>query len=222
MRFKPVNIRLACCVLALLATPISWSKGSATDGAAKAATCLACHGPNGNSVNGEWPNLAGQNAAYVERQLHLLHDGKRVGKTGDAAAGLMPPMAATLNDQDIEDVAAYYAMQVPSGLEADPSYWEAGQELYRDGDRARGIPACAACHGPVGRGNPAAGYPALRGQQSVYLTKQLGAYGADVRYTKNDKGVSTGGDNAAIMHTIASRLTEADMRNLASYIQGMR
>jgi cytochrome c553 len=222
-----VKTRLAFSVLTLLIVPASWSpaawsKGSATDGAAKAATCLACHGPNGNSTSAEWPSLAGQNAAYIERQLHLLHDGKRVGKTGDAAAGLMPPMAATLSDQDIEDIAAYYAMQVPTGLEADPSYWEAGQRLYRSGDRERGIPACAACHGPVGRGNPVAGYPAVRGQQSMYLMKQLAAYSNDVRYTKNAKGASDGGDNAAIMHTIAARLTDLDIRNLASYIQGMR
>ena len=222
-----MKTRLSYCVLALLALPAfwssaAWSKGSANDGATKAATCLACHGANGNSTNAEWPSLAGQNAAYIERQLHLLHDGKRVGKTGDAAAGMMPPMASTLSDQDIEDVAAYYAMQVPTGLEADPSFWEAGQKLYRSGDRERGIPACAACHGPVGRGNPTAGYPALRGQQSMYVIKQLGAYSSDARYTKNAKGATEGGDNAAIMNTIAKRLTEEDMRNLASYIQGMR
>ena len=216
------TIRLACCALVLMAAPISWSKGSAEDGATKAAVCLACHGPNGNSTNGEWPNLAGQNAAYVERQLHLQHDGRRTGKVGDAAAAMMPAMAVTLSDQDIEDVAAYYAQQTPTGLEADPSYWQAGQKLYRSGDRTRGIPACAACHGPVGRGNPAAGYPALRGQQSIYVVKQLSAYSTDVRYSKNEKGASYGGDYATIMHTIAARLTDEDMRNLASYIQGMR
>ncbi|MGB8692031.1 MAG: c-type cytochrome [Steroidobacteraceae bacterium] len=219
--------RLAFCVLSLLVVPATWSlaawsKGSATDGAAKAATCLACHGPGGNSGNSEWPSLAGQNAAYIERQLHLLHDGKRTGKAGDASASMMPAMALTLSDQDIQDVAAYYATQTPTGLESDPSYWEAGQKLYRSGDRARGIPACAACHGPVGRGNPAAGYPALRGQQSMYVIKQLSAYSSNVRYTKNAKGASDGGDYAAIMNTIAARLTETDMRDLASYIQGMR
>lgn len=219
--------RLAFCVLSLLVVPATWSlaawsKGSATDGAAKAATCLACHGPAGNSSNSEWPSLAGQNAVYIERQLHLLHDGKRTGKAGDASASMMPAMALTLSDQDIQDVAAYYATQTPTGLESDPSYWEAGQKLYRSGDRARGIPACAACHGPVGGGNPAAGYPALRGQQSMYVIKQLSAYSSNVRYTKNAKGASDGGDYAAIMNTIAARLTETDMRDLASYIQGMR
>ena len=216
------SIRLACCAIALLAVPISWSKGSAEAGAALASTCLACHGANGNSSNGEWPSLAGQNAAYIERQLHLLHDGRRTGKVGDAGAAMMPAMAMTLSDQNIEDVAAYYSGQTPTGLEADPSYWQAGQKLYRSGDRARGIPACAACHGPSGRGNPAAGYPSLRAQQSLYVVKQLSAYSADVRYSKDERGRSYGGDNADIMHTIAARLGDEDTRNLASYIQGMR
>jgi cbb3-type cytochrome c oxidase subunit III len=216
------TLRIGCCVLALVAATVSWSAGSAADGATKAATCLGCHGPNGNSTNPEFPSLAGQNAAYIERQLHMLHDGARTGKTGDAMAAMMPAMAVTLSDQDIEDVAAYYSQQVPSGLEADPSYWEAGQRLYRSGDRARDIPACAACHGPLGRGNPAAGYPALRAQHSVYVVKQLSAYSADVRYTKDANGASRGGDNATIMHAIAARLTDEDMRNVASYIQGMR
>jgi cytochrome c553 len=135
---------------------------------------------------------------------------------------MMPAMASALSDQNIEDVAAYYAQQTPTGLEADPSYWQAGQRLYRSGDRSRGVPACSACHGPSGRGNPAAGYPALRAQHSVYVVKQLSAYSADVRYSKNERGVSYGGDNAVIMHTIASRLSDEDMRNVASYIQGMR
>jgi len=216
------TIRFACCALLLLAAPVSWSKGSAEAGAAVAGTCMACHGPNGNSANPEWPRLAGQNALYVERQLHMFHDGHRTGKPGDSSAAMMPPMAATLTDADIENVAAYYAEQTPSGLEADPSYWKAGEKLYRSGDGARAIPACAACHGPTGRGNPAAGYPALRAQQSVYVIKQLSAYAVDARYSKNEKGVSAGGDTDTIMHTIASRLTDEDMRNLASYVQGMR
>ena len=219
-------IRLACCTLLALAAPISWSKGSAEAGATVAGTCLACHGVNGNSVNVEWPSLAGQNAAYVERQLHLLHDGKRTGMPDNASAAMMPAMASVLSEQQIEDVAAYYSVQTPTGLEADPSYWEAGQKLYRSGDRARGIPACAACHGPTGHGNPAAGYPALRAQESVYLIKQLAAYSGDahgdMRYSRSEKGASNGGDNALIMHTIATRLNDEDRRNIASYVQGMR
>jgi cbb3-type cytochrome c oxidase subunit III len=216
------SIRVLCGALLLAVAPVCWSVGSVEGGAALSGTCLACHGANGNSNNPEWPNLAGQNAAYIEHQLHLFHDGRRTGKAGDASASMMPAMATPLTNQNIEDVAAYYSQQTPVGLEADPSYWQAGQNIYRSGDHARGIPACAACHGPSGRGNPAAGYPALRAQHSVYLIKQLNAYKSDVRYAKNEHGASFGGDNAGIMHTIATRLSDEDMRNVASYIQGMR
>jgi cytochrome c553 len=203
--------------LALTAAPLAWSKGSVEAGATKAATCVACHGVNGNSVNAEWPRLAGQNAAYVAAQLKAFHD-----KVRNDPTGLMPPMAAPLSPQDIEDLSVYFAAQTPTGLEADPSYWQAGEKLYRGGDRARQIPACMACHGPVGRGNPAAGYPALRAQQSVYTVKQLTEYASDTRYSKDASGASNGGAKSEIMHTVASLLTQEDIRNLASYVQGMR
>jgi cytochrome c553 len=210
-------MRWAGLLLTICTAPLAVAAGSAAAGAAKAAVCQACHGPNGNSANPQWPNLAGQNAAYIEGQLKHFHDKTRVD-----ASGVMPPMAAALSDQDIEDLAAYFSVQTPVGLEADPSYWQAGEKLYRGGDRARDIPACMACHGPVGRGNPAAGFPMLRAQHAVYTVQQLGEYAADKRYTRGDKGDSNGGSNAEIMHTIAGRLTTEDIRNLASYVQGIR
>jgi cytochrome c553 len=177
----------------------------AEDGATKAAVCSACHGPNGNSVNPEWPNLAGQGERYLIQQLKLFKEGKRNNP-------VMAPMAVALSDKDMADLATYYAAQKPTGLEADPSYWEAGQKLYRSGDGARNLPACIACHGPVGRGNAPAGYPLLRGQHSVYTQKQLNDYAAGARP----------GSNAEIMHTIAARMTAEEIRNVSSYIQGMR
>lgn len=209
--------RLLGIVLATLLAPGAWAAGSAEAGATKAATCLACHGVNGNSTNPEWPSLAGQNAQYLRTQLHLWHDGKRLDPTN-----LMPAMAMILSDEDIDDVSAYYAEQTPAGLEADPSSWEAGQKLYFAGDAARQIPACAACHGPTGRGNPVNGYPALAAQHSVYTTKQLASYAEGTRYTADEKGNSSGGINNTIMHTIATRLSTEDIRDLASYIQGLR
>jgi len=200
-----------------MAAPIALAAGNADAGAAKAATCLGCHGTNGNSVNDQWPSLAGQNAAYITAQLKYFHKQVRLNPSG-----LMTAMGATLGDQDIEDVAAYYAAQTPVGLEADPSYWKAGEKLYRGGDSARNIPACMACHGPAGTGNPAAGYPALRAQHSGYTIQQLTEYAADQRYTHDARGESNGGHYGTIMHTIAQRLSQEDMRNLASYIQGMR
>jgi len=210
-------MRWVCVLVAFTAAPVALAKGSAEAGAAKATTCIACHGPNGNSVNPQWPVLAGQNAAYIEGQLHAFHDKNRIDSTN-----LMPPMAAPLSDQDIQDLAAYFSTQTPTGREADPSYWQAGEKLYRGGDPSRKVPACMACHGPVARGIPAAGYPALRAQYAVYIIKQLQDYAADARYTRNAKGDSNGGPNAEIMHQIASLLTAEDIRNVASYIQGVR
>jgi cytochrome c553 len=210
------------CLMSVLAlgpvvAPTAMADGSAEAGATKAASCVACHGPSGNSTNEQWPSLAGQNAAYIKGQLKAFHD-----KTRLDSLNMMPAMAAPLSDQDMDDLAAYFSLQTPTGLEADPSYWKAGEQLYRAGDRTRNIPACMACHGPVGRGNPAAGYPALRAQHAVYTVKQLTDYAADQRYARNDKGDSSGGPNAQIMHTIAHALTSEDIRNIASYAQGMR
>jgi cytochrome c553 len=197
------------------AAAVAPATGSAEAGAAKGATCLACHGTNGNSVNPEWPVIAGQNANYLAEQISLIRDGKRPNL-------LMAPMVKDLSNQDVLDLAAYFAAQTPVGHEADPSFWKAGEKLFRGGDVARGIPACMACHGPVGRGNPAAGYPAVRAQHAVYTVKQLTDYASEARYTKDAKGVAQAGPNAPMMLTIAGRLTAEDRRNLASYIQGMR
>lgn len=190
--------------------------GSAEAGQAKAATCTACHGLNGvGNVNPEWPVIAGQSARYVFEQTRLIRDGAR-------PVPLMQPIVQDLTDQDLADLAAFFSQQVPTGGEADPSYWQEGERLYKAGDPARGLPPCTSCHGPVGRGAPANGFPALRAQHSVYTQKTLNDYAASARYLTDDKGQLRGGPHAAIMATIAERLTPEDRRNLASYIQGMR
>ncbi|MGC1522404.1 MAG: c-type cytochrome [Steroidobacteraceae bacterium] len=179
--------------------------GSVEAGAAKAVVCQACHGANGNSANPEWPSLAGIGADYIAEQLKNFKEGKRTNP-------VMMPNVATLSADDMADLGAYFDSLTNTGLEADPSYWQAGEKLYRGGDAARGIPACMACHGPTGRGNEPAKFPALRGQQSVYLAKQLNDYASGARTTgPND-----------IMETIAKRLSPNDIRNLASYLQGIR
>ena len=178
---------------------------SAEAGAAKAVVCQACHGANGNSVNPEWPSLAGLGADYIAAQLANFKEGKRNNP-------IMMPNAMSLSGDDMADLGAYFDSQPNTGLEADPSFWKAGEQLYRAGDKARGIPACMACHGPTGRGNEPGKFPALRGQHSVYLIKQLNDYASGARTT---------GPNG-IMPTIAKRLSADDMRNVASYVQGLR
>ena len=190
-----------------------FTTGKAASGEAKAALCSACHGPNGNSVNPEWPRLAGQSAVYIAEQLRLFRSGVRDNP-------IMKPLAASLSDQDISDLAVYYEAQTPSGLEADPSYWKSGEALYLSGDAGRGVPPCVACHGPVGRGNLAAGYPALRAQQSVYVVKQLNDYASGARYTAPNPAQAS--RNGVMMLTLAKRLTPEEIRDVASYLQGMR
>jgi cytochrome c553 len=200
---------------ALAADPIAdpHAAGDAKEGATKAAVCSACHGMNGNSTNPEWPSLAGQPATYTAEQLKLFREGLRPNP-------VMAPLAMPLTDEDIADLSVYFEAQTPQGHEADPSYWKAGEALYWGGDATRQIPACAACHGPVGRGNPAAGFPAVRAQHAVYTIKQLKDYTAESRYQRSEAGTpSRHGD---IMVTISKRLSEEDIRNVASYIQGMR
>jgi cytochrome c553 len=193
-------------------------KGSADAGKTKAQEhgCIACHGMDGNSVNPEWPNIAGQNAVYIREQLEMIKARKRINE-------VMYPVVAQLNSQDFADLGEFFAKQTPGGLEADPSYWKAGEALYKSGDASRNIPACSACHGPAGQGNSAAGYPALRAQHSVYTVKQLQDYHTKNRYRDGtDPATVHSTRNSPMMTTIAERLTPEDIRNLASYLQGLR
>jgi cytochrome c553 len=196
---------LAAVLFGSIFSAAAWSAGDAEKGAAKAAVCSACHGANGNSVNPEWPTLAGLGGDYIAAQLANFKEGKR-------ANPVMMPNAMALSPEDMADLGAYFSSLKNTGLEADPTYWEAGQKLFRAGDAARGIPACMACHGPAGRGNEAAKFPALRGQHSVYTIKQLQDYASGAR--------TTGPNN--IMQSIAKKLSTDDMRNVASYLQGIR
>jgi cytochrome c553 len=179
--------------------------GNAETGATKAVVCQACHGANGNSTNPQFPSLAGLGADYIAEQLQNFKDGKRNNP-------VMMPMAAPLSAQDMADLGAYFESLANTGLEADPSYWKAGEKLYRGGDKAREIPACMACHGPTGRGNEPAKFPALRGQESAYIVQALNEYATGARPP------GPGG----IMPTIAKRLSADDIRNLSSYVQGLR
>jgi len=182
------------------------AEGNAQNGEALATPCVACHGVGGNSViNPQWPTIAGQHEEYIVRQL-------RAFKSGARQDPLMSAMASPLSDSDIDDLAAYYAAQTPTGLEADPSKVAAGQRLYRAGDEQTGIAACAACHGPSGKGNPMASYPAVHGQHSTYIEIQLKAYRAGTRQT----------DPNQMMRDVARNLSDEQIAAVASYIQGLR
>ena len=180
--------------------------GSAEKGQAKAAPCVACHGVNGNSVNPEWPNLAGQHPTYIKRQLAAFKNDARQNP-------LMTPMAKPLSDEDMADLGAYFSAQALTGnLEADAAKVSLGEKLFRGGDAQKGLPACAACHGPRGTGNPAAGYASIRGQHATYTAAQLKAYRSGTRQT----------DPNQMMRNVAANMTDEQIDAVAAYIQGLR
>lgn len=196
--------------LALVASQVqaqSLVDGSADAGKAKAITCAACHGAEGNSANAMWPNIAGQNAPYLQAQLAAFKDGSRNDP-------IMSSQAMLLSDEDIADLAVYFE-SLPAAAQsvANADSVSRGEALYRGGSTETGASACLACHGPTGRGNPAAGYPALQGQHATYTAKQLNDYASGARTTDG---------KTKIMRDIAGRLSKEDIAALSSYVQGLR
>lgn len=192
--------------------------GDAERGEAKAASCAACHGADGNAADPQYPNLAGQHEHYIARQLALY-------KSGERDNAIMLGFSAMLSSQDMRDIGAYFAKQVPRPGVADESlitegdnagrkFYEVGQKLYRSGDPARGIASCAACHGPTGTGVPGPSWPALRSQHAQYTAQTLRAF--------RDGAVWGKGNNAnTIMASVARNLTDEEIDSLASYLQGL-
>lgn len=185
-------------------TGLAHAAGDAAAGESKAAVCAACHGSNGVSVVPNWPNLAGQGANYLTKQLTDIRDGRRTVIE-------MGPFVADLSDQDIRDIAAYYAQQPANLGQTDPALAERGRDLYRAGDLAKGIPACTACHLPNGNGNRLASFPAVSGQHPTYTVTQLKAFRDGTR--TNDPG--------SMMSLIAEKMSDAEMEAVASYMYGL-
>ncbi|MBD8879844.1 cytochrome c4 [Rhodanobacter sp. 7MK24] len=180
--------------------------GDATAGQAKAAACGACHGMDGNSTDPQYPKLAGQSEQYIVRQLENFKSGKRQNP-------IMLGMATPLSEQDMHDVGAYFASKTALPGVADQALVERGQQLFREGDVTRGIPACMACHSADGRGNPGAEYPQLESQHAQYIEAQLKAW-----HDGNAWGTDA---HSQIMPSIAQKLNANDIAAVASYIEGL-
>ncbi|HUH92621.1 MAG TPA: c-type cytochrome [Casimicrobiaceae bacterium] len=210
---KTTLVLVAACV-------VGASAGAAETPAAKpdlakakqivSTVCVACHGADGNSASPANPNLAGQQAEYISRQLAHFKDGTRSNP-------IMSGMAATLTPEDMLALGVYFSQQKPKGLAAkEPSLVSAGQKLYRGGDSGEGVPACAACHTPTGVGIPVR-YPRLSGQYAEYTLAQLQAFKSGQRGAdKQGKDV-----NGRVMAQIASRMSEDEMRAVADYAAGL-
>lgn len=177
--------------------------GDAQAGQSKAAACAACHGADGNSPSAEWPKLAGQHVDYTVEQLRRYQSGERQN-------AVMQGMAASLSEQDMRDIAAYYANQAVQPGVADEDLAQQGERVYRGGDKETGLPACIACHGPTGAGVPGAGFAAVGGQHAAYTLDQLRRYASGERDDPKD-----------IMNRIARRLDQQEMRAVSSYLEGL-
>ena len=213
---KRVLIALALCAplfvavaddAAPAAAKDAFTKGDAAAGAAKAPVCFACHGPGGNgAINPEWPKLAGQHSSYIAEQLGEFKSAQRKNP-------VMLGQASALSDDDMHNLAAYFATQAVVPGVASKDAIAVAQPLYRAGDAARGIPACAACHGPTGAGNAAAQFPRIGGQNSAYAANQLKSY------KSGERGAAGKGQ---IMATIAAKLSDQEIQALSSYVSGLQ
>lgn len=189
----------------LLLLPMGLQAGDPARGQELSQACAACHGSDGNSVNPEWPKLAGQHESYIHKQLMNYKSGRREN-------ALMVGQVANLDDQDMRDLGAFYARQQISPGTADESVAERGERIYRGGIPAAGVAACTACHGPTGRGNPAAMFPAVAAQHARYNSDQL-------RYFRSEQRAN---DNGRMMRNLAARLSDADIRAVSEYMAGLR
>lgn len=178
--------------------------GDAAKGKAKSAICAACHGADGNSANPLWPKIAGQHTSYLEKQLTDFHGEKRKDPT-------MSPMAAPLTPEDIKNLAAYFSSQTIKPGTANKDKVELGRSIYKGGNLTTQVTACAACHSPTGKGNPASNYPSVSGQHAPYILKQL----------KDFKAATRSNDDSSIMRSIAKRMSEEEMEAVAEYMSGL-
>ncbi len=185
--------------------------GDAEAGQAKAATCVACHGVDGNSAVPTFPKLAGLGHKYLLKQMKDIRDGRR-------PVALMAGQVDNMSDQDLADIAAFYDAQPRTGGMADPDKVALGRKVYLAGIAERQVPACSGCHSPTGNGNGPAGYPSLGGQHAEYIAGQLKMF----RKGYEDPSGRTNGGEAKIMRTTAFRMSDMEIEAVASYIAGLQ
>ena len=190
--------------------PKGFISGDASKGAALVQSCAACHGADGNSINTDWPKIAGQNEKYLYEQLKYFRSGER----NNALMMTVTPYLQSLSEKDLLDIAAFYSSNVSTGGQAknDAELLDLGTKLYRFGDIKKQIPACTSCHSVYGDGNNLANYPAVAGQQVGYLVSSLKAYRSKER---------NAGEQSLVMQSIAENLTDNEIDALANYMHGL-
>src|SRR5690606_31611335 len=209
-----MNKVLVSLLLTLGLSGLAHAAGDAAAGEGKVAVCGACHGTDGNSLAPNFPKLAGQGDKYLLKQLKDIKAGN--ANPGDPTVGRKVPemtgMLEPLSEQELADIAAFYAGKSMTVGTADPALVERGEALFRGGKLADGMPACTGCHSPNGAGNAPATYPKLGGQHAAYTAKQL---------TNFREGDRINDGEGMIMRSIAAKLSNKDIEALSSYIQGL-
>ncbi|KAB0482909.1 cytochrome c4 [Vibrio sp. IB15] len=198
-------------ILSLLASCSVWAQGSIEAGKAKSQTCVACHGADGNSLITQYPKLAGQHEKYLEKQLKELKLGMTSGGKQGRNEPVMGAMAMPLSEQDMADLAAYYASLPISNNSTPENVVEEGKILYTAGNAERGLTACIACHGPRGNGTELSGFPKISGQHAEYIKAQLEKF----------RDGSRNNDMNAMMRDVAKKLTDAEIDTLSKYVGGL-
>lgn len=183
----------------------AFAEGNPVKGEDLTATCVACHGTDGNSAAGAFPSIAGQQENYLLKQLREI-------KSGERSAVLMTGMLDNMTDQDLMDLAAFYSEQTMQSGSAKPELAELGETIYLAGIKRKGIAACTACHLPDGAGNNAAKFPALAGQWPEYTATQLKAFRSGMRNNDGD---------GKMMRTIAMDLSDEEIEAVSSYLYGL-
>ena len=189
--------------------------GDAAAGKNQTMVCGACHGADGNSAAPTFPKLAGQGEKYLVKQLRDIRDGARP----------VPTMAGQLtgkSDEDLADIAAFYASQAASGGQADPALVELGARVYRGGVADRGVAACSACHGARGGGNAPAGFPALAGQHADYIADQLRKFRSGAENSlEQDPNARVNDGDTRMMRDIAAGMSDNQIKAVASFVAGL-
>lgn len=208
IRWLPV-FAAGAVVVGVLGAAAALAGGDPLAGEAQALVCAACHGQDGaTGIDPSYPNLAGQNEKYLYNQLRMIQN-------GDRAIILMTGQLVGKSDQDLQNLAAYYA-SLPGKLsqaQGDDASVQMAQRIYRAGIQKKGVAACSACHSPNGNGNSAAGFPVLTGQPSAYTIAQLKAYREGERRSDESFG--------GMMRGVAGALTDGEIAALADYLQGL-
>ncbi len=199
-------------------TVVKSDTGNADKGKVLSASCIGCHGTDGNSPTNAFPKIAGQHKTYLFKQLQDFKSSKRKNT-------IMLGMVASLSKQDMLDLSAYFAKQTPSHNASinDKKLITIGKNIYRGGDVKNNIPACSACHGPRGLGISSAKFPLLSMQYASYTASQLKAFRQYYLNEKlsDDKKPARDNDINKIMRQSASGLSDVQIKALSQYIAGL-